>query len=82
MFPYESYDFILFCKECHWDFDSDCVEFACQKLLYSVDRNSVTTIETVWGFLKKLKRERGFLKKLKREIPYDPAISFLCIHPK
>lgn len=72
MFPYESYDFILFCKECHWDFDSDCVEFACQKLLYSVDRNSVTTIETVWGFL----------KKLKREIPYDPAISFLCIHPK
>lgn len=43
-----------------------------KNFLYTVDRNSVATIETVWRFP----------KKLKREMPYDPVISLLCIHPK
>lgn len=53
-------------------FYSECIEFAYQKFLYIVDRNSVATIETVWSFP----------KKFKREMPYDPAISLFCIHPK
>lgn len=53
-------------------FYNECVEFAYQKFLYIVDRNSVATIETVWSFP----------KKFKREMPYDPAISLFCIHPK
>ena len=43
-----------------------------KNFLYTVDRNSVATIETVWRFP----------KKLKREMPYDTVISLLCIHPK
>ena len=50
--------------------------------LCAIDKNvnGTSAVENSIAFPQKIKI--NFLKKLNIELPYDPAISFLAIHPK